>query len=758
MRTLILSAAALAAAMPSTLVVAQGVATEASLAPVFVTGQRVDLDPTLPHTSASQTAEQLRDQNLVNPEDALRYVPATTIRKRYIGDRNALIGGRNFGPLQPSRALVYVDGYLLSNFLGRFDAPRWNMLTPESIERVDVLYGPYSALYPGNSIGTTVVVHEGRPKGFEASARLGGHRQRFSAYGDKDHYDGHQLSARIASRLDNGLWYALHLNHQDSTSQPMQYHTSTTLTPGTTGTPVTGIRYDTDPLGRPRAVFGANSGAIDRTEQHTIKLQLGQDLTPTLQASGFVAHWVNDSATRNRTFLRDANGNPVWSGSVTDGTYQFTIPAATFAPSQRDEAHWQGGFTLKTRHATGWNGSLVASLYRIAHDEARQASQPDPVAAQGGAGTLTRRDGTGWHTLELQAAYTPTAGDFGNGRHALTFGVHRNGYRLDQTVDNLSDWRHGSGSLAQFYRGRTDITAAYAQDVWALREDLQLTLGLRVEHFRAYEGEQLAANGVYTVYGERRLNGRSPKASLAWWATPDWLFKLSAGHGVRFPNVEELYNGTATGTSVIVSDPNLQPERSTAIELSSEHTGARHRLRVSVFHDVVKDAILRQSDATVTPSVTRVSNVDRVRTRGVEFVWARQDVFVRGVDLEGHLAFTRSIITANSRDPASVGADWLRVPKSRGALLASWRPNDRWRTSLGLRYSGRAYNDVYNRDIQPDVYGGVSRVKQLDWRASVKLQPKLEWAVGIDNLTDQRAWQFHPYPGRTLHTELRWVH
>lgn len=758
MRTLALSAAALAAAMPSTLVWAQGVATEASLAPVLVTGQRVDLDPTLPHTSASQTAEQLRDQNLVNPEDALRYVPATTIRKRYIGDRNALIGGRNFGTLQPSRALVYVDGYLLSNFLGRFDAPRWNMLTPESIERVDVLYGPYSALYPGNSIGTTVVVHEGRPKGFEASARLGGHRQRFSAYGDQDHYDGHQLSARIASRLDNGLWYALHLNHQDSTSQPMQYHTSTTLTPGTAGTPVTGIRYDTDPLGRPRAVFGANSGAIDRTEQHTIKLQLGQDLTPTLQASGFVAHWVNDSATRNRTFLRDASGNPVWSGTVTDGTYQFTIPAATFAPSQRDEAHWQGGFTLKTRHATGWNGSLVASLYRIARDEARQASQPDPVAAQGGAGTLTRRDGTGWHTVELQAAYTPTAGDFGNGRHALTFGVHRNGYRLDQTVDNLSDWRHGSGSLAQFYRGRTDITAAYAQDVWALREDLQLTLGLRVEHFRAYEGEQLAANGVYTVYGERRLNGRSPKASLAWWATPDWLFKLSAGHGVRFPNVEELYNGTATGTSVIVSDPNLQPERSTAVELSSEHTGARHRLRVSVFHDVVKDAILRQSDATVTPSVTRVSNVDRVRTRGVEFVWAQQDVFVRGVDLEGHLAFTRSIITANSRDPDSVGAYWLRVPKSRGALLASWRPNDRWRTSLGLRYSGRAYNDVYNRDIQPDVYGGVSRVKQLDWRASVKLQPKLEWAVGIDNLTDQRAWQFHPYPGRTLHTELRWVH
>lgn len=758
MRPLALSAAALAAAAPVSLAIAQGVAADASLAPVVVTGQRAELDPTLPHTTASKTAEQLRDQNLVNPEDALRYLPATTIRKRYIGDRNALIGGRNFGTLQPSRALVYVDGYLLSNFLGRFDAPRWNMLTPESIERVDVLYGPYSALYPGNSIGTTVVVHERPPQGFEASARLGGHRQEFSAYGDRGHDDGHQFSARIASRLDSGLWYALHLNHQDSTSQPMQYLTSTTLTPGAAGTPVTGIRYDTDPLGRPRAVFGANSGAIDRTQQNTIKLQVGQDFTPTLQASAFVGYWVNDSTTRNRTFLCDQNGNPVWSGTVTDGTYQYTIPDAAFAPSQRDEAHWQTGLTVKTRHATGWNGSLVASLYRIGRDDARQASQPDPVAALGGPGTLTRRDGTGWHTVELQAAYTPTPGDFGDGRHALTVGLHRTGYRLDQTVDTVSDWRHGGGTRAQFYRGRTDITAAYAQDVWTLREDLQLTLGLRVEHFRAHDGEQLTSNGVTTVYGERSLNGRSPKASLAWWATPAWLLKASAGHGVRFPNVEELYNGTATGSSVIVSDPNLQPERSTAFELSAQHSGAAHRLRVSVFQDVVRDAILRQSDVTVTPSVTRVSNVDRVRTRGIEFVWMQQDVFVRGFDLEGNLAFTRSIVTANTRDPDSVGAYWLRVPKSRGALLASWRPNDLWRTSLGLRYSGRAYNDVYNRDVHPDVYGGVSRVKQLDWRASVKLQPQLEWAVGIDNLTDQRAWQSHPYPGRTLHTELRWVH
>ncbi|MGH8809887.1 MAG: TonB-dependent receptor, partial [Noviherbaspirillum sp.] len=72
---------------------AQGVATDRTLEAVTVTGTRATLDPNLPTTTESRTAAQLREQNFVNVEDALKYLPSLTIRKRYIGDRNALIGG-----------------------------------------------------------------------------------------------------------------------------------------------------------------------------------------------------------------------------------------------------------------------------------------------------------------------------------------------------------------------------------------------------------------------------------------------------------------------------------------------------------------------------------------------------------------------------------------------------------------------------------------------------------------------------------------
>jgi iron complex outermembrane recepter protein len=727
---------------------------------ISVTADAWTLPADLPTTASTRGREELSRQNLVNPEDALKYVPSTTIRKRYIGDRNALLGGRSFGTLQPSRGLVYLDGYLLSNFLGRFDAPRWNMVTPEALERVDVLYGPFSAIHAGNSIGTTVVMTERNPRSLEWGMSLTASGQGFSQYGESEDITGGQASAYLGTRFANGLWGALTYNHQDATSQPMQYFAisadASGLFPAANGaaTPVSGIQYDTDPKGFARAIFGGNAGAIDHTVQDSLKLRLGYAITPTLEASALVAGWRNDTDNTNRTFLRDAAGNAVWQGRVTDGTNAFAIPASAFAPSLRDETHRQLGATLKSRRPTGWNAALIASDYRILDDAARQANEPDPSAFAGSPGTITRRDGTGWSTFEVQGTYTPHAGDFADGRHALTVGFHRNAYVLDNVVNAAADWRTDEDALLQRYRGRTEVLAFYAQDAWALAERLKLTLGWRAERYRTWDGEQLGF-GRQVPYPERTLSGQSPKASLTWTASDTWRFRASVGRGVRFPNVEELYNGTVTATSVTRSDPNLRAERSNAAELTAETFRERHTLRATVFVDDVRDAILRQSDATVTPSITNVSNADRVRTPGVELVWTARDVLARGLSVEANGALASSKVVENEKDPRSVGKYWLRVPKTRASVLVAYRPTARWMGSVGFRHQGRAYNDVYNLDVNPNVYGGVSELNQFDLRSSFKPHARLELAAGVDNLLDGRAYQSHPFPGRTFFLEVR---
>ena len=100
------------------------------------------------------------------------------------------------------------------------------MITPGAIARVDVLYNPFSAIYPGNSIGTTVVTTEREPRAASRPRRASPATSGASSCtATRADYDGHQLSAFVGSRLDSGLWYSLSANRQNSTSQPMNYYT-----------------------------------------------------------------------------------------------------------------------------------------------------------------------------------------------------------------------------------------------------------------------------------------------------------------------------------------------------------------------------------------------------------------------------------------------------------------------------------------------------------------------------------------------------
>lgn len=762
-----LAAASLLAlgALPLGMVHAQGIATESQLETVVIKSHRQALSPTLPSNTASKTADDLKKQNLVNPEDALEQLPGLTIRKRYFGDRNANVGGRSHGTLQPGRALVYVDGYLISNFLGRFDAPRWNMINTEAVARVDALYGPFSAIYPGNAIGTTVIVTERKPKGFEASVSFKVHDQPFAEYGTREHYRGSMVSTRLADRSASGLWWVLGYQHQDSEGHPMGYANavqgSTNQFRAPSGTLVSGIRYDTDPLGKPRAIFGATT--IDHSVQDTLNLRVGLDISRTQEIEGRLSLWQNDSTVRAQSDLRDASGHTVWSGAVHDGQYGFQISSSAFAPSQRNESHRQLGLTWKTRHTRGWNASVVATHYKILDDADRSSNSP-PGSDAADAGRVTRRDGTGWSTFELQSTYTPSPDDWGDGRHALTFGLHRNAYTLDNVVKRTtSQWQDEETTDEQFYQGQTGITAVYAQDAWRLHEDWVLTGGVRWEAFSAHDGRQYDASvstpSARTVsYDSRHLYATSPKLSLSWTAREDLMLKASAGRGVRFPNVDELFNNTKTSTGLTQSDPHLKPEVSNALELSGEKFWPGQSLRVAYFRDDSRDTILRQSyDAEIdgeVKRVTRASNVDRVLTDGIELVWQAQDLFTPGLSLSGSATWAHAKVRKNSKVPAMEGKTWLRIPRQRYQLQADYRLNAQWSVSGAWRWHGRSYNTDLNNDIHPDVYGGVSRVNKLDVRATWRLAKHWECAFGIDNLTDDRAYQAHSLPQRSFHASL----
>jgi iron complex outermembrane receptor protein len=144
-------AAALALAFPlaSTLWAQPAEAPVKSLRMVTITGgQPTSLPTQIPTTMEGVTREQIEQTvNATDSEDALKYFPSLLVRDRYVGDYNpAILSSRASGTGNNARSAVYADGILLSNYLGNGVGgvsfpPRWGLVTPEEIDRVDVMYG-----------------------------------------------------------------------------------------------------------------------------------------------------------------------------------------------------------------------------------------------------------------------------------------------------------------------------------------------------------------------------------------------------------------------------------------------------------------------------------------------------------------------------------------------------------------------------------------------------------------------------------------
>ncbi len=713
------------------------------------------VDPDLPATVETVTPAQFRNWNVVNTEDVLKYLPNLAVRKRFIGDLNSIIAVRGTSNTQSARGLVYADGMLLSNLLGNSYAfpPRWSMVFPDQIQQVDVIYGPFSALYPGNSLGATVLITTRMPTQFEGSADLKAFTQHFSLYGVNQNFNGSEASATLGNRIGK-FSFLLGVNHLENTSQPLQFATlAKSSTPATAADkPVTGAYFYNNQTNTPTAVLGVNGEGIEHTVQDRFKLRVQYDFTPTVQGDATLGYWHQRYTSATSTFLTDAAGNPVYSGKVAIGGYEYVIPAAALAPSQGWSENWLYGVSLRTHQTSGWNAQALASYYDVSNSVARTASSGAPGD---GPGTMTLGDGAGWKTLDLKATWTPASPQPGLAAHWLSFGYHYDNYSADNRTFNTLAWRDGPAtSFANAFAGKTQTQALYAQDAWRFMPRWKFVYGLRYEAWRAYDGYQSLGAATLPYAGASQQHV-SPKAALSFDMTDDLTLRASIGRAYRFPTVGELFQGSINGSAIVNNNPNLQPESDLSKELSAEWAHWRGIFRFTLFQDDVKNTIFSQTDTTVIPNVTNFQNIGKVRSRGVETSYQGEDVGLHGLDLGASVAYTQSKIIANAQNPASVGKYFYRIPLWRVNLVATYRFDERSALTLAARYSGRQYNTLTNVDTNPDVFGGTSSYTVADVKYTFRPTKQTELGIGVDNVFDARYFVYHPYPGRTFYAQAK---
>jgi iron complex outermembrane receptor protein len=518
---------------------------------------------------------------------------------------------------------------------------------------------------------------------------------------------------------------------------------------------VSGAFADVNRTGAPIVVLGA--GGLEKQNQDNAKLKLEWEITPTLTAAYLVGYFGNRTEAHVESYLRDAAGATVYSGALNIDGFAYTIAPSAFANGtyKLDEEHWMQALSLRGEPSANLSWEAVATLYDYGHDVQRTPATALPGALTGGAGTILDLGGTGWRTQDARALWTATP------RQTLTLGLHHDRYELGSDRYSTADWISGDrGALAAASLGKTQTDALYLEDAVRVTPELGLTLGVRQEHWRAFDGLNYSLAPSLSVRQPRLSADRtSPKAVLAWRPDADWRVTASIGQAYRFPTVSELYQAVTVGQELRTPNPDLNPEKALSTELSAERSWSRGRVRLSLFTEDIDDALISQS-AAIGPGqfVSFVQNVDKVRSRGVEAAAEARDVLFAGLDLSGSVTWVDSEIREDAANPAAVGKRTPQLPRLRWSAVATWRATERLTLTTAARYSSRPYGTIENTDTVGHTYQGFEGYFVVDARATWKIDRHWSAAIGVDNLNNRDYFLFHPFPQRSVQAELRYVY
>lgn len=694
----------------------------------------------LPNTAESVSADQIADTiNAINTEDTLKYLPSVLLRKRFIGDTQAPMSTRTTGINASARSLIYADGTLLSALINNNNgngSPRWFMVAPQEIERIDVLYGPFAAAYPGNSYGAVSEITTRMPQHFEASVKANTAFQSFSQYGTSNSYPSKELSALLGNRSGALSWW-FSANHLDSNSQPVTYITAAVAPIGSSGAILT-----QDRSGKNMYVLGA--GNLTHTVQDNAKLKLAYDISSTLMATYILGYWQNRAAAHPQSYLTSADG--------------AMLTTSAFSSNTTSQEQWMQSLALRSKMQEVWNWEFIGSSFYVAKDLTRTSSGAFPAAQAGGVGTIADASGTGWNSIDLKAAWRPQGV---NSAHVVSLGSHYDSSKLVSPTFLSDNWASGSiGSLSVDARGKTETHALWMQDAWRFLPNWKATLGGRYEWWRAFDGYNFTMVGGGIHQPAVKHVGLSPKLSLAWAPDDHWQVTGSFGKALRFPTVGELYQNVLVNGVYVQPNPQLQPERVLSSELALERVLDQGKLRASLFLENVSDALISQTSTLGTGIVSYTQNIDKTRQRGVELALQKDDVLIKGLGFNGSLTYVDARILANrsfvSTTSTSLGKRTPYVPEWRATLVAVYRPDTQWVYTLAGRYSSRLYATVDNSDINTHTYQGFDGFLVLDARVRYKIDQHWGAAVGIDNFANRNYFLFHPFAQRTLFAELQY--
>lgn len=700
----------------------------------------------VPASATLVSSQELRERNVVRLGDALADVPGLYIRGAamgpgFPGSGQAVLSLRGI-PRTP-RTLVMIDGQPVNNALS--GGVNVAGVPFESIERVEVVRGPYSALYGGNAMGGVINFISAGPDSPLTEVRLGAGslQQRGASIVHRKRYEG-------------GLGVTLSLGYRESAGYADSDYVVKPPAAAGTGTAVTGAVPTTAADGS-RAYWIGNKGARPWT-QETAQVALHYSPSAVTKLSGGVG-WGRYAVgySRPTSFLTDASGNTVMSGGALfddGGPRRLSLQSTDFftaTPSvERDLRMF-----ANLEHKFDGGSLLRANLGTLRHAFSFSQATAGAASYDSGPGNLTDQPN---ERIDFDLSVrTPLSA-----RWAIVGGVGYNRNSLARSTTGLTAWRDWDTLASQLNAGSGLSTnhSVFMQSEHFFDNGLALYLGGRYDRFDT-EGRviQNTAPAFDQSYGKRSFDQFSPKVALVWEAAPWLSLRTSYGEGFRPPALLDLYSRiaspTATAGVISVNDasPDLKPERVRSLEIGADVALAgAGTASVTLYSQRLSDLIYRRR---LSPTLTRTENAGEADVDGVE-ASVRWPVGPRGLRAFGSMTHQlRYEITRNDAVPASVGKVLTDVPRT---IWSAGLEFDRqpWTGFVVVRHVGRVFGsgDDQNLNTAGGVYGAYDAYTVLAAKVSYRIDRNLSLSLSADNLTNRQYFVFAKQPGRTVYGEL----
>ena len=624
-----------------------------------------------------------------------------------------------------NRTLIMLDGIPMID--PRTGEAQMDGISPLSLERVEAVKGPMSALY-GSAMAGAVNLVTAMPEDLELMAKVtygdGGdlsHQNAMSSYFSV----GHELAERLSFRV---AYY-----RKVSDGFPNQLTTTSTR-------PAAGPYIATRSASGAASYIIGDKGAQeidDMSVQAKARVKFGEDSSLAL---GFMRNELETTYGVPHTL----DGAPVYG---TRDAWNRTGHQMTYGPWGRERSVYSAALETSLGPVfTKLSLSLLDADYHSSNGTLTAAN----TSYSGGAGRVVEANSkTFLADLQFSSPFLSN--------QLLTWGLSYKYDAMDSLDNNLSNWKDRSSvtGVRDSNGGKTSLWSLYLQDEIALADSLTVYLGGRMDWWRVFDAYTQDTRGPNTskiAYASRSASSFSPKAAVVFKPLDGTAIRLSGGGAFNAPSLYQLFVTWGSSSAVYMANPYLDPEKVWSWDASlTQRLWEGSEATVGYFENRMRNLI--SSASPVIGGVTRPrENIAKALSRGFE-AQLRWEIGER-LALAADYTYTSSKITEDRTDAPNVGRRLTFVPKHlwNASIEGSAGPVKGW---LGARYISKRFGNDNNSDVLSGVYGSYDAAFTMSAKLTWEINEHVSTSLSANNIFDRHYYDgSYIAPGASWHLDL----